>query len=183
MRAITVPDLGISPQLTDLPVRDPEAGEIVVEIHTASVNGFDLAVLSGWVRDFMEYRFPIVPGKDFAGTVSAVGPGESRWSVGDTVFGVVMTPYVGADGTFADSVTLAGGYGVAAVPEGLDVGVAGAMGLAGTAALDSLEALNLKSGQTLLVAGATGGVGSIALQYAVRTGVPVSYTHLTLPTN
>jgi len=160
----------------DLPPRDPEAGEIVVQVHASSVNGFDLAVLSGWVRDFMEYRFPIVPGKDFAGTVTAVGAGETRWVVGDRVFGVAMAPYVGSDGAFAEYLTVAGGYGVAAVPDGLDFDVAGALGLAGTAAHDSLDALSLKAGQTLLVAGATGGVGSIAVQYAARTGVRVIAT-------
>ena len=147
MRAIAVQDVGVRPELMDLPAREPEAGEIVVQVHASSVNGFDLAVLSGWVRDFREYRFPIVPGKDFAGTVTAVGPGESRWAVGDRVCGVVMTPYVGADGAFAEYVTLGGGFGVAAVPDGLDLGIAGALGLAGTAAHDSLEMLNRSPGR------------------------------------
>ena len=175
MRAIAIQELGTRPALIDLPQRDPEPGEIVVEVHGSSVNGFDIAVLSGWIRDFMEYRFPVVPGKDFAGTVVAVGP-ESAWAVGDAVFGVVMTPYVGSDGAFADYVTVGEASGVAPVPPGLDLAVAGALGLAGTAAVNALDALNLKAGQTLLVAGATGGVGAIAVQYAARTGVRVVAT-------
>ena len=106
MRAIAVHDIGNRPALIDLPQRDPEPAEIVVEVHASSVNGFDIAVLSGWIREFMEYRFPVVPGKDFAGTVVAVGPGESPWAVGDAVFGVLMTPHVGSDGGFADYVTV-----------------------------------------------------------------------------
>ena len=176
MRAIAVQEFGTRPTLIDLPQRDPEPAEIVVEVHGSSVNGFDIAVLSGWVRQYMEYRFPVVPGKDFSGTVVAVGPGDCPWAVGDTVFGVVMTPYVGSDGAFADHVTVGEGSGIAAVPPELDLAVAGALGLAGTAALDSLDALNLKAGQTLLVAGATGGVGAIAVQYAARTGVRVIAT-------
>ena len=176
MRAIAVQELGTRPTLIDLPQRDPGPGEIVVEVHGSSVNGFDIAVLSGWVRQYMEYRFPVVPGKDFAGTVVAVGPGESPWAVGDAVFGVLMTPYVGSDGGFADAVTVGEASGIAAVPQGLDLAVAGALGLAGTAAANSLDALNLKAGQTLLVAGATGGVGTIAVQYAARTGVRVIAT-------
>jgi NADPH:quinone reductase-like Zn-dependent oxidoreductase len=176
MRAIAVQELGSRPALIDLPQRDPEPAEIVVEVHGSSVNGFDIAVLSGWVREFMEYRFPVVPGKDFAGIVVAVGPGESPWAVGDAVFGVVMTPYVGSDGAFADYLTIGEASGIAVVPPGLDMAVAGALGLAGTAAVDSLDALNLKAGQTLLVAGATGGVGAIAVQYAARTGVRVIAT-------
>lgn len=176
MRAIAFHEVGARPALIDLPQRAPEPAEIVVEVHASSVNGFDLAVLAGWVRQFMEYRFPVVPGKDFAGRVVAVGPGESPWAVGEDVFGVIMTPYVGGDGGFADYVTVGEPSGIAPVPPGVDLAVAGALGLAGTAAVNSLEALNLKAGQTLLVAGATGGVGTIAVQYAARTGVRVIAT-------
>jgi NADPH:quinone reductase-like Zn-dependent oxidoreductase len=173
MRAIALHDDGTQPRLTDLPVRDPGPGEVVVRVAASSVNGFDLAVVSGWVREFMEYRFPVVLGKDFAGTVEATGPEVSQCAVGDDVFGVVMTPYVGADGGFAEYVVVGEGYGVAAVPEGLDLVEAGALGLAGSAALTALDALALKSGQTLLIAGATGGVGAIACQYAAAAGVRV----------
>ena len=162
--------------MTELPVRDPGPGELLVEVHASSVNGFDVAVLSGWVRDFMEYRFPLVPGKDFAGRVAAVGDGVSGFAVGDPVFGVVMTPYVGSDGAFAEYLVVGEQYGVAGVPAGLDLAVAGALGLAGSAALTALDALSLKAGQTLLVAGATGGVGAIAVQYATRAGVRVLAT-------
>ena len=176
MRAIAAQELGARPALIDVPQRTAEPGEIVVEVHGSSVNGFDIAVLAGWVRQYMEYRFPVVPGKDFSGIVVAVGPGESPWTVGDAVFGVVMTPYVGSDGAFAEYLTVGEGSGIAAVPPGLDLAVAGALGLAGTAAVDALDALELKSGQTLLVAGATGGVGAIAVQYAARAGVRVVAT-------
>ena len=140
------------------------------------MNGFDAAVLAGWVQQYMEYRFPIVPGKDFAGTVEAVGPGVAGFGVGDPVFGVALPPHVGSDGTFADYVTVSAQYGVATVPDGLDPAVAGALGLAGSAALTALRALGLKAGQTLLVSGATGGVGAIALQYAVAAGTRVLAT-------
>ena len=173
MRAIAVLDDGARPALTDLPVRDPGPGELLVEVHASSVNGFDLAVLSGWVRQYMEYRFPLVPGKDFAGRVAAVGDGVSGFSVGDPVFGVGMTPYVGADGAFAEYLVVGEAYGVARVPDGMDLPVAGALGLAGSAALGCLDALALKEGQTILVVGATGGVGSIAVQYSARAGVRV----------
>jgi NADPH:quinone reductase-like Zn-dependent oxidoreductase len=176
MRAIAVLDEGGRPAPTDLPVRDPGPGELLVEMHASSVNGFDVAVLSGWVRQFMEYRFPLVPGKDFAGTVAAVGTGVSGFAVGDPVFGVVMTAHVGRDGAFAEYLAVGEQYGVAKVPDGVDLAVAGALGLAGSAALTALDALALKAGQTLLVSGATGGVGSIAVQYAAGAGVRVLAT-------
>jgi NADPH:quinone reductase-like Zn-dependent oxidoreductase len=173
MRAIAVLDDGALPAPTDLPVRDPGPGELLVEVHASSVNGFDLAVIGGWVRQYMEYRFPIVPGKDFSGRVAAVGEGVSGFAVGDPVFGVVMTPYVGSDGAFAEYVVVGEHYGVARVPDGLDLATAGALGLAGSAAVTALDALAVKAGQTLLVAGATGGVGGLAVQYAADTGVRV----------
>ena len=176
MRAIAIRESGARPTLTDLPVRDPGPGELLIEVHASSVNGFDAAVIAGWVRSFMEYRFPLVPGKDFAGTVAAVGEGVSGFAVGDAVFGVVMTPYVGSDGAFAEYLVVGEQYGVAAVPAGVDLAVAGALGLAGSAARVALDALSLKAGQTLLVAGATGGVGSIAVQYAAQAGVRVLAT-------
>src|SRR5215211_79109 len=89
MRAVALHDVGSAPTLTELPVREPGAGELLVRVAASSVNGFDIAVIDGWIRDFMEYRFPVVLGKDFAGTVEAVGPDVSRFAVGDPVFGVV----------------------------------------------------------------------------------------------
>jgi len=176
MRAITVPALGQPPTLAELPVRDPAPGELLIRMSTSSVNGFDIAVLSGWIQEFMEYRFPIVPGKDFAGTVEAVGSDDTGFAVGDAVFGVALPSYVGADGAFAEYLTVGAQYGVATVPEGLEPGVAGALGLAGSAAVTALKALGLKAGQTLVIAGATGGVGAIALQYAVTSGTHVLAT-------
>jgi NADPH:quinone reductase-like Zn-dependent oxidoreductase len=176
MRAITVPALGEPPALADLPVRDPGPGELLIRMSASSVNGFDIAVLTGWVQEFMEYRFPIVPGKDFAGTVEAVGSDDTGFGVGDDVFGVALTPYVGADGAFAEYLTIGAQYGVTTVPQGLALDVAGALGLAGSAAATALKALGLKAGQTLVIAGATGGVGVIALQYAVAGGVRVLAT-------
>src|SRR5215218_826557 len=173
MRAVALPDDGAAPELTDLPVRDPGSGELLVRVAASSINGFDVAVADGWIRSFMEYRCPVVLGKDFAGTVEAVGPDVSRFAVGDDVFGVVMTPYVGADGGFAEFVVVGEGYGIARVPEGMDLVIAGALGLAGSAAATALDALALKAGQILLVSGASGGVGAIAVQYAAAAGVRV----------
>ena len=176
MRAIAVRELGETPVLTDLPERDPAPGELLVRVSASSVNGFDVAVLAGWVQQYMEYRFPIVPGKDFAGTVEAVGADVDGFTAGDEVFGVALPAFVGSDGAFAEYVTVDARYGVTRMPGGLDRAVAGALGLAGSAALTALRALGLRSGQTLLISGATGGVGAIALQYAVASGVRVLAT-------
>lgn len=107
MHSIALADLESPPALLDLPVPEPDPGEVLVRVHTASVNGFDLAVASGILKDVMEHRFPAVLGKDFAGTVEAVGEGVTRVVVGDEVFGTVMKPFVG-DGSFAEYVTVPG---------------------------------------------------------------------------
>ncbi len=175
MRAIAVESFEAGPVLIDLPVPEPGPGEVLVRVSHASLNGFDAAVASGMAKDMMEHRFPVVLGKDFAGTVEAIGEGVSRVEVGDAVFGVLMRDYVG-DGTFADFVVVPEAIGLTKIPSGLDPADAGALGLAGTAALASIEAVAPSSGETVLIGGATGGVGSKAIQMAVARGAEVIAT-------
>jgi NADPH:quinone reductase-like Zn-dependent oxidoreductase len=166
---------GASPEVAEVPTPQPGAGEVLVKVRTSSVNGFDLSVAAGYVVGMMEHRFPVVLGKDFAGTVEAVGEGVTRFAVGDTVFGVVTKPYLG-DGGFSEYVTIPEAVGIAKLPQGVDVTAAGAVGLAGTAAVDALDAAGPQAGETVLVSGATGGVGAIAIQYAAAAGATVIAT-------
>jgi NADPH:quinone reductase-like Zn-dependent oxidoreductase len=123
----------------------------------------------------MEHRFPVVLGKDFAGVVDALGEGASRFSVGDEVFGVVMKPYVG-DGGLGEYLVVGEQYGIARVPGGLSLQDAGALGLAGSAARDAVDAVAPAAGELVLVSGATGGVGALTLQYALAAGADVIAT-------
>lgn len=175
MRAIALAELGAPPTLQDLPMPTPGPGEVLVRVQASSVNGFDLSVAAGRLHGMMEYRFPVVLGKDFAGTVEAVGPDVSRVAVGDAVFGVLMKPVLG-DGTFGEYVTVPEAIGLTRLPAGLDVATAGALGLAGTAALMAVEAVAPQSGETVLIAGATGGVGAYAVQLAAASGAQVIAT-------
>ena len=174
MRAIAIDDFGAPPALHDLPVPQPVAGEVLVRVQASSVNGFDLSVAKGYLKDAMEHRFPVVLGKDFAGTVEATGPGVETLQVGDAVFGVVMKPELG-DGAFGEYVTAPAAF-IAKVPAGLEVARAGALGLAGTAALDAVDAIAPNSGETVLVSGATGGVGAFAVQLLRARGIDVIAT-------
>ncbi len=175
MRAIVIADQGSSPTLAELPMPEPGVGEVLVRVEASSLNGFDTAVAAGHLAGMMEHRFPVVLGKDFAGTVAKLGEGAERFAVGDRVFGVVTKPYLG-DGGFGEYVVVGDQLGIAAIPDGLDVTTAGALGLAGTAALDAIDAVAPKDGDTVLISGATGGVGAIAVQYAVAAGARVIAT-------
>jgi NADPH:quinone reductase-like Zn-dependent oxidoreductase len=175
MRAIALSDFESKPVLMDLPVPEPEPGEALVRVRTASVNGFDLAVISGMLKEIMEHRFPVVLGKDFAGRVEAIGEGVSSVALGDEVFGAVTKPYLG-DGSFAEFVTIPESLGLAKIPNGLGLETAGALGLTGTAAAMSMDALAPREGESLLISGATGGVGAQAVQLAAKQGAEVIAT-------
>ena len=165
MRAIAVEDFSVGPKLVELPVPEPGRGEVLVKVHAASVNGFDATVSSGALQGMMEHHFPVVLGKDFSGQVEAVGESVSGLAPGDAVFGVLMREFLG-DGTFAEYVVVPEAIGLAKMPSGLDYAEAGALGLAGAAAVAGLDALAPSHGHSLLIAGATGGVGSLAIQLA-----------------
>ena len=175
MRAIAVTDYGTPPSLTEVAKPEPGPGEILVRVRASSINGFDVAVAAGMLKGMMEHRFPVVLGKDFAGAVEALGEGAVRFAVGDQVFGVVMKPYLG-DGGLGEYVVVGEQYGVARAPEGVDVQSAGALGLVGAAALDSIAAVKLAPGEPVLISGATGGVGAIVVQYAAAAGAEVIAT-------
>ena len=175
MRAIVINDFGAPPTVSDLPQPKPEAGELLVRVRASSLNGFDAATAAGMLKGMMEHRFPVVLGKDFAGTVEAVGDQVTRFAVGDEVFGVVMKPFLG-DGGLGEYVTVAEGYGVTHLPGGLSHTTAGALGLAGTAALNAVDAIAPANGHTVLVSGASGGVGALAIQLATARGAQVIAT-------
>lgn len=175
MRAVVLPEFGSAPALIDIDTPEPAVGEVRVRVRAAAVNGFDLAVVNGYVQGLMDHRFPVVLGKDFAGTVDAVGPGVSGYTVGDRVFGVVTKPFLG-DGSFGDFVTVPVSVGLAKLPESVGFAEGAALGLAGTAAMDSLAAAGLAAGSTVLIVGATGGVGNQAIQLAAAAGARVIAT-------
>ncbi|MCP2342792.1 luciferase domain-containing protein [Actinomadura rupiterrae] len=175
MRALAFDDFGATPALTELAVPEAAAGEVLVQVTASSVNGFDLGSVGGFLKGVYDYEFPVVVGKDFAGKVAAVGDGVTDLAVGDAVFGVVMRPTLGQGG-FAEYVAVPASYGVARIPDGLDEIRAGALGLAGTAALNAVDAVAPAAGETVLISGATGGVGAFAVQFAAARGATVIAT-------
>ncbi|MEP7738897.1 NADP-dependent oxidoreductase [Nocardioides sp. 31GB23] len=176
MKAYALTARDTQPAPSDLPNPDVGAGEVLVDVEAASVNGFDLSVAAGYVFDMLPHEFPVVLGRDFVGTVSAVGDGVETMAVGDRVAGVIPGMYLGPrTGAFADHVAVTADA-VTKVPEGVGVTDAAVIGLAGIAAHDAVAALDVQPGDVVLVSGATGGVGSIALQLARAAGATVIAT-------
>jgi NADPH:quinone reductase-like Zn-dependent oxidoreductase len=173
MKAYGISARDTQPALHDFPQPDLAADEVLVEVEAASVNGFDVSVAAGYVWDMLPHEFPVVLGRDLVGTVTAVGEGVDNVRVGDRVAGVIPGVDLGPrSGTFADQAVLPA-TALAPVPAGVSAEEAAVIGLAGVAAYDALTALEVKPGETVLVSGATGGVGSVALQLAAAAGATV----------
>jgi NADPH:quinone reductase-like Zn-dependent oxidoreductase len=176
MKAFTVTARDTQPAVQDLPQPEPAADEVLVGVEAATVNGFDISVAAGYVFDLLPHEFPIVLGRDFVGTVTAVGDRVTDIAVGDRVAGVIPGADLGPrTGTFAEHVSTPA-TAVTRIPEGIEAQQAAVIGLAGVAAHDALEALDVQPGETVLVSGATGGAGSVALQLAREAGATVIAT-------
>lgn len=174
MKAITVSELGATPELSDdVPEPVPGAGQVLVRVQASSVNPVDGAIAAGMLKDMVPHELPVTLGRDFAGVVEQVGDGVSAVSVGDEVLGVVpMMAAAVHDGAWAELIVPAE-PSVVRKPDGVDTATAGAAGLAAATALALVDALELSEGDTVLIAGATGGVGAIAAQLAVAAGATV----------
>ncbi|MGH8688812.1 MAG: NAD(P)-dependent alcohol dehydrogenase [Burkholderiales bacterium] len=159
-------------QLREIPVPVPGAGEVQVRVSVASLNPIDFKLRAGIFRLIGKPRRPAITGKDFAGTISALGAGVGGYSVGQRVFGSVDP--AGGNGTCAESLVITTGL-IAATPEGVSDETAACLPVASGTAYQALITLaRLGEGQTLLVTGASGGVGSGAVQIARSIGARVT---------
>lgn len=150
----------------------PERGELLVRVSAAGVNPYDLKIAEGALDGVMPHRFPLVLGIDGAGKVAAVGPGVTRFSVGDRVFGQFLHAPVGT-GTYCELTTVPETIGVSKIPPRLGDAEAAALPTAGMTALYAIESLGLAKGENLFIVGASGGVGSFAVQLAASRGIRV----------
>lgn len=175
MRAYAVSEAGAKPGHQDLEIPEPAPGEVRIRVSAASVNGFDLAVAAGYMGGFFEHRYPVVLGREFAGVVDALGEGVEHVAVGDRVFGVVSKPYL-AEGAFAEYTTADAGSGIARTPSTLTDAEAAGLGHTGSTALIILSALGPSEGRTVLIVGATGGVGTLLTQLMAAEGATVIAT-------
>lgn len=175
MRAIVVKSFKSTPEIVDLPKPQPQSDEVLVRLSVAGVNPFDWRVADGMLDGRVEHVFPLILGFDGAGTVEAVGSGIQRFGVGDQVFGQFWQFPLGR-GTYAQYCAVSENAPVARKPKALSMADAAALPTAGMAALDLLEKSELKIGDTVLIVGATGGVGQFLVQLASQRGLQVIAT-------
>ena len=174
MRAILIDRPG-GPEvlrLGEMPTPEAGPGEVLVRIGCAGVNPADWKCRQGMLATFFTLAYPFILGFDLAGVVAAVGPGVEGLAPGDRVFGGSQQG-LGKNGAYAEYAATLPAF-LAPVPDGMNLAEAAAYP---TAALTAWQALftagGLKSGQTVLVHGGSGGVGSFAVQLAKAEGATV----------
>ncbi|HVX75339.1 MAG TPA: NADP-dependent oxidoreductase [Bradyrhizobium sp.] len=156
----------------DLEISQPDAGEVLVSVRSASVNPVDFKIRSGRYPAVKEDRLPYTPGRDVSGIVEKCGAQATRFGVGDEVFGMV-----GIHGGGYAERAVVDQKAIAAKPSGLDHVHAAAIPLAGQTAWQGLFRYGrLKKGQSVLIHGGSGGVGHFAVQFAKAIGARVLTT-------
>jgi NADPH:quinone reductase-like Zn-dependent oxidoreductase len=161
-------------QYGEVPDPAAESGEVVVDVHAASVNGADWQVRRGTYRQAPD--LPHILGRDFSGVVSAVGA-DTDLAIGDAVFGVCDNAGgVPQEGAYAEKIAMRAAI-LARKPDTLTHVEAAAVSLIGLTAVVSIEdTLQLRAGETILIQGGAGGVGGFAVQLAKHLGARVIAT-------
>jgi NADPH:quinone reductase-like Zn-dependent oxidoreductase len=158
-------------QFERVPVPDPGPGEVLIKVHAAGVGPWD-----GWIRagrSALPQPLPLTLGSDLSGEVRAIGPDVADRRVGDQVYGVTNTRFIGAYAEYA----LASAAMVARKPTSIDYLKAASVPVIAVTAWQGLfDQAQLKAGQTVLIHGAAGNVGAYAVQMARRAGIRIIAT-------
>jgi NADPH:quinone reductase-like Zn-dependent oxidoreductase len=175
MKAVYLERFGAPDVLQFGELADPVAGpgEVLVDVAAASVNAADWKFRSGQYARHAATKFPLIPGRDFSGTVSALGSGVEDLKIGDAVFGVLD---IGREGTYTEKLAIKAAI-VAKKPPTLSHIEAAAVALTGLTAVNSVaDTLKLQRGETILIQGGAGGVAGFAIQFAKHLGARVITT-------
>jgi NADPH:quinone reductase-like Zn-dependent oxidoreductase len=171
MKAVAVRETGGIDRLEvmELPVPEPGAGEVLVQIEAAGVNEVDGMFREGYLDSGVR---PLVMGSDFSGVVSAVGPSVADVSVGEEVYGYKLL----GNGTYAEYTVIRADW-VAGKPSTISHAEAAGFPCVGLTAYQALiDGLDVSQGEIVLVTGAAGGVGTVAVQLALARGARVVAT-------
>jgi NADPH:quinone reductase-like Zn-dependent oxidoreductase len=175
MKAIFIQRFGGPEVLQYGELPDPVAapGEVVVDVAAASINAADWKFRSGQYARHSGSPFPLVPGRDFSGTVSALGNGVDDLKIGDAVFGVLD---IGREGAYTEKLAIKAAI-VGKKPQALSHVEAAAVALTGLTAINAIaDTLKLQRGETILITGGAGGVASFGVQFAKHLGARVITT-------
>jgi NADPH:quinone reductase-like Zn-dependent oxidoreductase len=160
-------------EYTAVPKPTPGPGEVLVKIHAAGLNYYDVKIRSGWLHRFFPLRFPHILGNDFAGEVTAVGENVSDYRPGDKVYGMI-TAFHG--GTYAEYLAVPADL-IRRAPANMSYEEAAALPMVYlTAWIALVELGELKAEQNVLVHGGSGGVGAACIQIAKHVGANVYAT-------
>jgi NADPH:quinone reductase-like Zn-dependent oxidoreductase len=154
-------------EVRDVPRPLPGAGEVLVQVKATGIVISEAALRSGAVQNIFPLTFPSGEGSDLAGVVTELGSGVSEFAVGDEVIG-----FSNRRSSHAEYVTVPADQ-LTPKPTVVSWEVAGSLYVAGVTAYAAVRSVHLTSGDTVAIAGAAGGVGSIAVQLARRTGATV----------
>lgn len=174
MRAITYHEFGDTSQLQleAIPKPEPAEGEILVKIKASGINPVDYKLLRGGGKGRYEFTFPVIPGWECSGVVETRGHAARRFDLEDEVMAYTRRPVIGA-GTYAEYIALPESYFTHA-PATVSFEESAGLPLAGLTAYQGLiEKGHLREGKTVLILGASGGVGHFAVQIAKDTGAEV----------
>ena len=175
MRAVALDKFG-GPEalkIQDLPVPQIEAQEVLIKVEAAGVGAWDPYEREGRFVEItgLKPTFPYILGTDGAGTIAAVGKDVNQFKEGDRVYGAALA---NPKGGFYAQYTAVKADNASLIPGGLTIEQAAVLPTDGLTALTGLEkVLKLKSGESLMVFGASGGIGHLALQLAKRLGAKV----------
>lgn len=173
MNVVAVTEYGATPELLTAEPRPVGRAEVLIEVQAAGINPMDMTIAAGAWSSQYDAVFPLILGADAAGVVKQVGAEQSRFAVGDRVFGQLLVPPLGSSGTYAEYVVAPASGALAIVPQDLTAAVAAALPTAGGTALGIVEQLGSLTDKTVVVIGAAGGVGSYLTQFAVTAGALV----------
>ncbi len=162
-------------KIGDLPVPEPQADEVLVQVAAAGINPIDRRLRNGELSEYIARTFPVVPGWDLSGRITSVGSEVTNYAVGDAVAGLAFTWSIqhGTNAEFAPVKASA----IARKPDGLSYEQAAALPLVSLTAWQSLaEFANIQPGQSVLIQAGAGGLGSVAICIAKHLGATVYTT-------
>jgi alcohol dehydrogenase len=173
MKALAIRRYKAPMEMMELPRPDPGAGDLLVRVRAASVNPLDHKIRDGAVKVLLPFSFPLILGTDLAGDVEAIGPGVTRFKIGDAVYSRLDSDRIGAFAEYA----LVRESAAAKKPARLDYTQAASLPLVGLTSWQTLiELARLRAGQKVLIHAGSGGVGTFAIQLASHLGARVVTT-------